>query len=82
VDDLRRSLAAMNLTHIYVDWKEIRRHREPGGYGFTDFVERARFAGWVAAGVLEPAVEMGPEQELYAIRPPGGSGPRDGALRL
>ncbi len=38
-----------NLTHIYVDWKEIQRHRQPGGYGFTDFVKRSRFAEWVAA---------------------------------
>ena len=41
------------LTHIYVDWKEIQRHRQPGGYGFTDFVTPERFAEWVAAGVLE-----------------------------
>ena len=45
----RRS-ATVQLTHIYVDWKEIQRHRQPGGYGFTEFVTRERFAGWVAAG--------------------------------
>ena len=26
------------LTHIYVDWEQIQRHTQPGGYGFTDFV--------------------------------------------
>ena len=47
------------LTHIYVDWREIARHREPGKYGFTDFVVRDRFAGWVAAGVLSPPLGDG-----------------------
>ena len=73
MDDLHRGLTAMNLTHVYVDWKEIARHRGPGGYGFTDFVTPARFAAWVAGGVLEAPKEMGLEQALYRIRPPGGS---------
>src|SRR5204862_7031859 len=64
----RRALRQRHLTHIYVDWKEIRRHRQPGGYGFTDFVTPERFAGWVAAGVLERPTSVGPEQELYAVR--------------
>ena len=38
---LRRALQEQHLTHIYVDWKEIQRHRQPGGYGFTDFVTPA-----------------------------------------
>jgi hypothetical protein len=73
MDDLHRGLAAKNLTHVYVDWKEIARHRGPGGYGFTDFVTPARFAAWVAGGVLEAPKEMGLEQALYRIRPLGGS---------
>jgi hypothetical protein len=67
-EELRRALEVRNLTHIYVDWKEIGRHREPGGYGFTDFVTRERFASWVATGVLAPPFEMGPDQELYTVR--------------
>ena len=55
-----------NLTHIYVDWKEIQRHRQPGGYGFTDFVHAARFAGWVAAGVLDRPLQIGPEPAALA----------------
>jgi hypothetical protein len=65
---LRVALRERGLTHIYVDWKEIERHREPGGYGFTDFVTRGRFAGWVAAGLLDRPVAYGDQQELYRIR--------------
>jgi hypothetical protein len=66
--ELHGGLKERNLTHIYVDWKEIRRHRQPGGYGFTDFVTPSRFALWVAEGVLERPRFLGPEQELYRIR--------------
>jgi hypothetical protein len=70
-EEFRRALESRNLTHVYVDWKEIGRHREPGGYGFTEFVTRERFAGWVARGVLTESQSMGPGQELYAVRPVG-----------
>jgi hypothetical protein len=66
--ELRRALHERQLTHIYVDWKEIARHRQPGGYGFTDFVIPDRFARWVAAGVLERPRNLGTEQELYSVR--------------
>ncbi len=74
-EEFRRALEDRNLTHVYVDWKEITRHRQPGGYGFTDFVTPVRFAGWVAAGVLEPAQMMGADQALYKVRPAGESRP-------
>jgi hypothetical protein len=64
----RAALHARKLTHIYVDWQEINRHRQPGGYGFTDFVTPSRFADWVAAGVLDRPVKIGPQQELYRVR--------------
>ena len=51
--EFSEALRTRNLTHIYVDWEQIKRHTQPGGYGFTDFVTRSRFAGWVAAGVLD-----------------------------
>ncbi len=65
---LHQTLRDLHLTHIYVDWKEIARHRQPGGYGFTDFVTRERFSAWVKAGVLERPRWIGSDQELYAIR--------------
>lgn len=64
----RQTLRERKLTHIYVDWKEIQRHRELGGYGFTDFVTRERFSRWVADGVLDHPAPYGAEQELYRIR--------------
>jgi hypothetical protein len=67
-DEFHDSLRQRKLSHIYVDWKEIKRHRQPGGYGFTDFVTPSRFAQWVAEGVLERPLLVGPEQELYQVR--------------
>jgi hypothetical protein len=67
-EGLRQALHDMHLTHIYVDWLEIRRHRKPGGYGFTDFVTPDRFARWVRDGVLEREKRLGEEQELYRVR--------------
>jgi hypothetical protein len=74
-EELRRALEERKLTHVYVDWKEISRHREEGGYGFTDFVVPSRFAEWVGSRVLAPAQSMGPEQELYEVRSAGGDRP-------
>jgi hypothetical protein len=67
-DEFRRALHGRGLTHVYVDWREIHRNRKPGGYGFTDFVTRERFAGWVATGVLGNPRLLGPDQELYEVR--------------
>jgi hypothetical protein len=67
-EELRHELQKRGMTHVYIDWKEIKRHRQPGGYGFTDFVTKARVAGWVADGVLSPPLAVGPEQELYRVR--------------
>jgi hypothetical protein len=66
-EEFRQALREWHLTHVYVDWKEVKRHRQPGGYGFTDFVTPERFAGWVAAGILERPTLVGTDQELYRI---------------
>jgi 4-amino-4-deoxy-L-arabinose transferase-like glycosyltransferase len=63
-----RALRERGVTHVYVDWKEIRRYREPGNYGFTDFVTPDRFAEWVKSGVLDRSLAVGSEQELYAVK--------------
>ncbi|MDG3003317.1 glycosyltransferase family 39 protein [Paludisphaera mucosa] len=67
-EEFRRELRGRKITHVYVDWKEIDRHRHPAGYGFTDFVTPDRFAGWVAAGVLGPSTAVGMEQDLFEVR--------------
>jgi hypothetical protein len=61
-------LHRLGVTHVYVDWHEIDRHRKPGGYGFTPFVTPELFEGLVRDGVLEPPVKMGAEQDLYRVR--------------
>jgi 4-amino-4-deoxy-L-arabinose transferase-like glycosyltransferase len=78
--EFHEALRNRKLTHIYVDWKEIQRHKEPWGYGFSDFVERSRFAGWIAAGVLLPPLYFHnrawrhdfpgalADQELYQVK--------------
>ena len=63
-----RALRDLHLTHVYVDWKEIARHRQRGGYGFTDFVTPERFKAWVQAGVFGRPKWIGTDQELYEIR--------------
>ncbi|HEX8200456.1 MAG TPA: hypothetical protein VF590_08210 [Isosphaeraceae bacterium] len=65
---IRAALAALGVTHVYVDWSEIARHRHPGGYGFTSFVTPELFARLVAAGVLGPPATVGEQQKLYAVR--------------
>ena len=67
-EEFRRALHDRKVTHVYVDWKEIKRHRDPAGYGFTDFVTAERFADWVAVGVLSGPVSVGMEQDLYEVR--------------
>lgn len=70
-EEARRELAGRRITHIYVDWAEVERHRKPGGYGFTPFVTPARFAGLVDAGVLGSPVLMSNDGRhvVYTVRP-------------
>ena len=60
-------LRQRNLTHIYVDWKEIQRHRQPGGYGFTDFVTPIEVRSIGCRRRARATATIGPEQELYAV---------------
>ncbi|MDB5353053.1 MAG: hypothetical protein JWN86_4300, partial [Planctomycetota bacterium] len=66
-EDVRVSLIARGITHVYVEWPEIARHRKPGGYGYTDFIQPQVFARLVRAGVLEPMEPPGPDRELYRV---------------
>jgi hypothetical protein len=44
---------------VLVNWEWIRHYREPGNYGYTDFVRPSRFAELVRAGVLDPPTSLG-----------------------
>lgn len=51
-------LQAEGITHLYVNWAEILRYRQPYSYGYTDFVHPARFHELMEAGVLDPPLEL------------------------
>jgi hypothetical protein len=74
--EIREEFARLGLTHIYVDWVEIERHRQPGGYGYTPYVTPELFQRLIAERVLEPPSALGSRQELYRIRSELGAGPR------
>jgi hypothetical protein len=57
--EILAKLHAEGITHVYVDWDWIRRYREPGNYGYTDFARPARFDRLVAEGVLRAPVSLG-----------------------
>jgi hypothetical protein len=67
-DQIRRSLADRGITHLLVDWSEVARHRKPGGYGFTDFVQPEVFDRLARAGVIEPIPGPGATKDLYRVR--------------
>lgn len=44
----RAKLAELNISHIYVNWAEIARYRQPGNYGFPASVTRELMHGELA----------------------------------
>ena len=64
ISDLHRR----GITHVYVDWAEIDRYRQPGNYGFSTFETPEVFEGLVQAGVLGPGVRIGTSQILYKVQ--------------
>ena len=74
-DEIRATLAAHGITHLYVNWGEIWRYRQT--YGYTDFVHPARFTELIEARVLEPPVIWSDELGRRPVQ--AGSG--DDALR-
>ena len=34
----RERLAELKISHIYFDWAELRRYRQPGNYGYSSYV--------------------------------------------
>ena len=62
-DEIRETLRAQGITHIYVNWLEILRYRSPGNYGYTQFVTPERFAELQTLGILAAAWNI-PEASL------------------
>ena len=71
--EFHSELRRQGITHVLVNWSEIRRYRDPHSYGYTDYVQPALFTQWQADGVLRqvfPATSSGttPRQEVYAVK--------------
>lgn len=66
---LREAFHQLGVTHVYVDWAEIDRHRKPGGYGFTPFITPELFDRLVASGVLSGPERIDSNHWLFAVRP-------------
>ncbi len=52
-DEIRETFRRHGVTHVFVNWLEILRYREPGSYGYTEYVTPRRFKMLVDRGVLE-----------------------------
>ncbi len=72
VDERRRHLAELGISHVYIDWAELRRYRQPGNYGYSPYVTRVLVHGeLVAQQKLLRRVDvpgLDPEQaELFVV---------------
>ncbi len=67
-DQFRKTLKDMGISHIYLDWQEIRRYRQPGNYGYTDYVTPELLKSWVDSGILDKPLVLAPLHELYRVR--------------
>jgi hypothetical protein len=68
--EIASELRRRNISHVFVDWREIRRYRQPGNYGgIPDFVTKEFFQGLVRQRVLDLPWEISllPEQQVYPV---------------
>ncbi len=56
VQEIRSRFRQSGITHIDVNWAEIRRYREPGSYGYSEFVQPERFDELQRLGLLGPSL--------------------------
>ena len=66
--EIHTELKRLGVTHVFVDWFEIRRYRQPGNYGFTDFVTQEFFDGLVRQNVLESPSYPAAQKTLYRVK--------------
>ena len=59
------------VSHVFVNWSEVYRYRQPGNYGgMPDFITPNWFAGLVQQGVLDMPWQhpLRPNQEVYPVK--------------
>lgn len=61
--ELGSELSGRGIAYVYVDWGEIARYRQPGNYGFTDFIQPELFQQCQEARVLEVATQFPPPRD-------------------
>jgi hypothetical protein len=69
-DDRREELRRQRISHVLVDWIELRRYRSPGNYGYSDYVTPELLqTEFVATGLLRPVpTELVPENgQIYEV---------------
>jgi hypothetical protein len=57
-EEIRQALREHGVTHVFVNWREILRYREPGSYGYTNFAHPRQFRRLQEMGVLGPAMSL------------------------
>jgi hypothetical protein len=65
-DDIRAVFREAGVTHVLVNWLEILRYREPGSYGYTEFVTPERLQALVELGLLSP-VPLDPSETHFPV---------------
>lgn len=56
VQEIRSRFRQLGITHVDVNWSEIRRYREPGSYGYSEFVQPERFEELQRLGLFGPSL--------------------------
>ncbi|OYW24725.1 MAG: hypothetical protein B7Z55_01370 [Planctomycetales bacterium 12-60-4] len=56
--EIRQILKQHGITHVFVNWGEILRYRQPYSYGYSDFVSPRTLATLVDRGVLHPPLKL------------------------
>jgi hypothetical protein len=64
-DDIRRTFRDHGVTHVFINWRWVTTYREPGNYGFTDFVHPDRIRELQDLGILSAELRL-PEQLALA----------------
>ena len=62
-DEILAALHEQGITHVFVNWLEIVRYREPGSYTYTEFVSPRTMQQLVDRGVLTTA-PLSPQEQF------------------